>query len=78
MNEILFRKGDLVYIVQWAEKVWHVGEEPRSIASTKHPLAGKRAIFLLTYGYVYAKVLGENGVEVIEKSFLRLKCPSYW
>tara|TARA_Y100001937_G_scaffold51566_1_gene71556 strand:- start:35 stop:268 length:234 start_codon:yes stop_codon:yes gene_type:complete len=77
VNDTTFCRGDLVYIVGWAEKVWFVGEEPQSIAATNHPLAGKRAIFLLTHNHVYAMILGENGIEIIEKSFLRLKCPSY-
>ncbi len=77
MNDTTFCRGDLVYIVEWAERCWFVGEEPQSIAATNHPLAGKRAIFLLTYNHVYAIILGENGIETIEKTFLRLKCPSY-
>ncbi len=77
MNDTTFHRGDLVYIVDWAEKVWYVGKEPQSIAATNHPLAGKRAIFLLTHNHIYAMILGENGIEMIEKTFLRLKCPSY-
>ena len=72
MNDTEYNKGDLVFVVPWAEESFKVEDEPKYISKVSHSLAGKKAIFLLTRDYVYAIILGENGVMVIEKEFLRL------
>ena len=72
MNDPEYNKGDLVSVVTWAEESFKVEDEPKYISKVSHSLAGKKAIFLLTRDYVYAIILGENGVMAIEKEFLRL------
>lgn len=72
MNDTEYNKGDLVSVVPWAEESFKVNDEPKYISKVSHSLAGKKAIFLLTRDYVYAIILGENGVMAIEKEFLRL------
>jgi len=67
-----FNKGDLVSVVAWAEESFKVEDEPKYISKVSHALAGKKAIFLLTRDCIYVTVLGENGIVVIEKAFLRL------
>tara|TARA_R110001583_G_scaffold53210_1_gene164365 strand:- start:138 stop:371 length:234 start_codon:yes stop_codon:yes gene_type:complete len=77
VNETEYKKGDLVSVVEWAEESWQVGDRPKYISKVTHSLAGKKAIFLLTQDYLYAKILGENGIVIVEKVFLRLRVPSY-
>tara|TARA_R110000824_G_C14668636_1_gene618767 strand:+ start:18 stop:251 length:234 start_codon:yes stop_codon:yes gene_type:complete len=77
VNETEYKKGDLVTVVSWAEESWQVGDRPKYISKIAHSLAGKKAIFLLTEDYLYAKILGENGIVIVEKVFLRLRVPSY-
>ena len=77
MNDTEYKKGDLVSVVEWAEESWQVGDRPKYISKVTHSLAGKKAIFLLTQDYVYATILGENGIVLVEKVFLRLSVPSY-
>tara|TARA_R110000765_G_scaffold47118_2_gene96988 strand:- start:452 stop:685 length:234 start_codon:yes stop_codon:yes gene_type:complete len=77
VNETEYKKGDLVTVVSWAEESWQVGDRPKYISKVAHSLAGKKAIFLLTQDYLYATILGENGIVLVEKIFLRLKVPSY-
>lgn len=72
MSDTEFNKGDLVFVVPWAEESFKVEDEPKYISKVSHELAGKKAIFLLTRDCIYVTVLGENGVMVIEKAFLRL------
>ena len=77
MNDTEYKKGDLVSVVEWAEESWQVGDRPKYISKVTHSLAGKKAIFLLTQDYVYATIIVENGIVLVEKVFLRLSVPSY-
>tara|TARA_R110000796_G_scaffold127389_4_gene242696 strand:+ start:1306 stop:1557 length:252 start_codon:yes stop_codon:yes gene_type:complete len=76
VNDTKYNKGDLVSVVPWAEESFKVEDQPKYISKVSHPLAGKKAIFLLTKDCVYAIVLGENGVIDVEEAFLRLTVPA--
>ena len=72
MFEETFEKGELLEVVQWAERLdppWLT----QSIHSEyeRHKYAGQKVIFLLTDNKHFAKILGSDGVDIIAKEFLR-------